>query len=118
MKGWIAGPSPRRRGFGPAGGSSPAMTTVLMIIPRRADRAGDVVVAGRELHAGAGGLLADGGAIEFLPRRLVGRIFESAIGLEFGAALFQFLVGNQDVGAALVQVDADHVAGLENRKPA
>ena len=26
-KTWMAGPSPRRRGFGPAGGTSPAMTT-------------------------------------------------------------------------------------------
>ena len=28
-RGWIAGPSPRRRGFGPAGGSSPAMTSFI-----------------------------------------------------------------------------------------
>jgi hypothetical protein len=47
-KGWIAG-------------SSPAMTKlVLVIIPGNADGAGDVVIAGCELHAGAGGLLADG----------------------------------------------------------
>src|SRR5260370_1447638 len=32
----------------------------LMIIPRHADLAGDVVVARGELHARAGGLLADG----------------------------------------------------------
>ena len=50
----------------------------LMIIPRDADRAGDVLIARGEFHAGAGGLLADGRAIEFLPRRLVRRIFEAA----------------------------------------
>jgi hypothetical protein len=27
-KTWMAGPSPRRKGFGPAGGSSPTMTKV------------------------------------------------------------------------------------------
>src|SRR5438477_9189540 len=43
----------------------------LMIIPRDADFARDVLIARGEFHAGAGGLLADGRAIEFLPRRLV-----------------------------------------------
>src|SRR5690242_9154846 len=43
-KTWMAGPSPRRRGFGPAGGTSPAMTTQKPILsracPRRADELG------------------------------------------------------------------------------
>src|ERR1700722_6616413 len=89
---------------------------ILMIMPRRADAAGDVVIASGEFHAGAGGLLADGGAIEFLPRRLVGRVGETALGFEFGAPPFQLLVRDQDVGAALVEVDANLVAGLQNRK--
>src|SRR5215218_3927845 len=29
---WMAGPSPRRRGFGPAGGTSPAMTSVVSVM--------------------------------------------------------------------------------------
>src|SRR3984957_4376541 len=90
----------------------------LMIVPGHADRAGDVVIAGREFHAGAGGLLADGGAVEFLPRRLVGRIGEAALGFQFGAPPLQFLIGNQDVGAAFIQVDANLVAGLEDGEPA
>ena len=61
----------------------------LVIIPRHADRAGDVLIARGEFHAGAGGLLADGRAIEFLPRRLVGRVGEAALGLQLGAALLQ-----------------------------
>src|SRR5580704_5321111 len=89
-----------------------------MIIPRHADLAGDVVIAGGELHAGAGGLLANRRTIKLLPRRLVGRVGEAALGLEFGAALLQLLVRNQDVGAALVEVDADPVAGLQDREPA
>src|ERR1700730_17074286 len=87
---------------------------LLMIVPRNADGPCDVVIAGCELHAGAGGLLADGRAIELLPRRLVGRVFEAAIGLELGVPLLELLVGNQDIGAALVQVDANLVAGLQN----
>src|ERR1700754_538242 len=90
----------------------------LVIVPRHADAAGDVLVAGGELHAGAGGLLADGGAIEFLPRRLVGRVGKTALGLQLGMPLLQLLVGDQNVGAALVEVDADLVAGLENCEPA
>src|SRR6202790_896690 len=65
---------------------------ILMIMPRRADAAGDVVIAGGEFHAGAGGLLADGGAIELLPRRLVGRIGEAALGLEFGMPLLELFI--------------------------
>src|ERR1700692_843736 len=89
-----------------------------MIMPRRADAAGDVVIAGGEFHAGAGGLLADGGAIEFLPRRLVGRVGEATLGFQFGAPPLQLLVRYQDVGAALVEVDANLVAGLQDRKSA
>ena len=89
-----------------------------MIVPRHADLACDVVIAGGEFHAGAGGLLADGGAIEFLPRRLVGRIFETATGLEVGMALLQFGIRDQDIGRALVEVDANLVTGLEDREPA
>ena len=62
-----------------------------MIIPRHADRAGNILIARCKLHAGAGGLLADGRAIELLPRRLVGRVGEAALVLELGATLLQFI---------------------------
>src|SRR6266700_1356857 len=58
-----------------------------MIIPRDADGAGDVVISGRELHAGAGGLLTDRRAVELLPRGLVCGIGEAALGLQVGVAL-------------------------------
>src|SRR5439155_25016166 len=89
-----------------------------MVIPRHADLARDVVIARGELHAGPRGLLADGRTIELLPRRLVGGIGEAASSLQLGAALLQLIVGDQDVGAALVEVDAHLVTGLEDRKPA
>ena len=57
----------------------------LVIIPGHTDPARDVVVARGELHAGAGGLLADGRAIELLPRRLVGRVGEAAFGFQISA---------------------------------
>src|SRR5674476_1593781 len=72
------------------------------------------MVTRRELHAGAGGLLAYGRAVEFLPRGLVGGVGEAAFGLEVRAALLQLLVRDQDIGAALVEVDADLVAVLED----
>src|SRR5450755_722930 len=101
-------------------GTRPGMTEwlALMIIPCHADSAGDVVIARRELHAGAGGLLADGRTIELLPRRLVGRIGEATTRFKFGVAFFEFLIGNQNVGAAFIQVDANLVAGLEDRQAA
>src|SRR5439155_23234116 len=97
-----------------------AMTAglALVIIPRHADFARDILVARGELHAGAGGLLADGGAIELLPRRLVGGVGEAAFALQLAAPLLHLVIRNQDVGAALVEVDADLVAGPEDREPA
>src|SRR3954462_15457334 len=91
---------------------------VLVIVPRYAYRAGDVVVASGEFEAGAGGLLADIVAVDLLPWRLVFRIGEAAHRLEVGKALLQFAIGNQDVGIALGEVDADAVAGLQYRHPA
>src|SRR6185437_13457097 len=92
--------------------------TASMIIAGDADTAGDVAIAGREFHAGAGGMLPDGRAVEFLPRRLVGRVGEAPFCLELGAPPLQFLFRNQDIGAALVEVDADLVAGPQDRQPA
>src|ERR1700709_466035 len=89
-----------------------------MIIPRHADGAGDVAVAGCEFEAGAGGLLADGVAVELLPWRLVFRIWKSAHRLEVGEALLQFLRRDQDIRIPLVEIDADAVAGLEHGEPA
>src|SRR6516164_244390 len=88
-----------------------------VVIPRDADRMGDVVIAGGQLHAGAGCMLADRLAVELLPGRLVGRVGVTALGLQLRAAALQLLVRDQDVGAALVEIDADLVAGLEDRKP-
>src|SRR5947208_1985923 len=89
-----------------------------MIIPRDADPAGNVVIAGGELHAGAGGMLADSGAVELLPGCLVGGMGKAALRLQFRAPPLQLLIGYQDIGAALVKIDANLVAGLEDRKPA
>src|SRR3954469_9497591 len=102
-----SGPAPRGASRNDGGGSS-------MIIPRHADGAGDVVIAGGEFEAGAGGLLADVAAIQFLPWRLVLRIGETAHRLQVGKALLQLLRRNQDGGVALVEIDADAVAGLQH----
>src|SRR3954462_7524901 len=91
---------------------------VSVIVSRHAKRAGDVLVARGELHAGAGRLLADGVAIKLLPRRLVRRMLVAAIGLELGMALLHLVVGDENVGAALVQIDAHLVAIPEDRDPA
>ena len=89
-----------------------------MIVPRNTDLAGDVLIARRQFQAGASSVLADGGAVKLLPRRLMVREWETAFGLQLGAAARHFLGRNQDIGLALVQIDAHLVAGLEDRKPA
>src|SRR5664279_3304026 len=90
----------------------------LVVVPRDADGAGDVVIARGEFQAGAGGLLSHGVAVELLPRGLVGGVGEATLGLQFGMPPRHFVVGDQDVGAALVEVDADLVAGLEDGEAA
>src|SRR5215470_14338089 len=93
-----------------------AVAFLSVIIPRHADLAGDIVVARGELHAGAGGLLADGVAIDLLPGRLVRREAEAALRLQLDVTLLHLVIGDEDIGAALVEVDADLVAGAQDCK--
>src|SRR3954467_2073372 len=51
----------------------PLVNGASLRVPRRGEPHHDVLVAGRLLHAGAGGVLADGLAIQLLPRRLAVR---------------------------------------------
>src|SRR3954452_10751479 len=91
---------------------------LLMIVPGHADLAGDVLIAGGEFHAGAGGMLADGRAIQLLPGCLVSGVRKAALGFQLGAPLLQLVIGYEDVGAALVQIDANHVPVFEDGKSA
>src|SRR3954447_26242805 len=91
---------------------------MLMIVPGNADLAGDVLIAGGEFHAGAGGMLADGRAIQLLPGCLVSGVRKAALGFQLGAPLLQLVIGYEDFGAALVQIDANHVPVFEDGKSA
>ena len=90
----------------------------LMIVARDADGARDIAIAGRKFETRAGGLLADGVAIKFLPRCLVFRIGKTALGHEIGVAFLEFVRRDQNVGFALFEIDADLVASLKYRTPA
>src|SRR5882724_9472288 len=89
-----------------------------MRMPRRAEALNNVVVAGRELEAGAGRLLPHGRAVELLPRRVMLGIRIAALGLKPLAALGEIRVGDQDVRPALAEIDTDAIAGLEQSKAA
>src|SRR4029453_17165675 len=89
-----------------------------MRMPRRAEALDNVVVACRELEAGAGRLLPHGRAVELLPRRVMLWIRIAALCLKALAALGEIRVGDQDVRAALAEIDTNAVAGLEQSKPA
>src|ERR1700733_77218 len=64
---------------------------------------GDLLVVDREVEAGAGGELADELALQLLPRRLA--LLD--VRLPRRAALGELLVGDQDVGGALADIDPD-----------
>ena len=80
-------------------------------------RLGEALVADRRLEHHALVELGDHFALDLLPRRLALGIGVAVL-LQRGAARRQLLVGNEDVGAALVEVDADAVAGAQQRQPA
>ena len=78
-----------------------------MIVAGHALGAGDVLIFDGGLEHHAFGKLVNDAALDFLPRRLVGRILVTPSAGQGGAALSKFRVGNQDVGRALAKVNAD-----------
>src|SRR3712207_2572289 len=85
-----------------------------MRVPRLAARPGDVLELDRGLEAAAGGELADLGAVDLLPRRLV-----LELGRPPGGAPRLQLAGREhDVDRALVEIDANLVAGAQQREAA
>src|SRR5262249_58212331 len=95
------------------------------------DRLGDAsVVVARHALALGNLLIFDGGlqhhavreiidhpALDLLPWRLVRRILIAAMALQVGAAPVVFLLADQDVGAALGEIDAHAISGPEDGKP-
>src|SRR5262252_5883566 len=88
-----------------------------VVVPRHA-LLRDAMIFDRRLENHAVGELIDHAALDLLPRRLARRIFVALLLLQRGAALRELGVRDQHVGAALVEVDAHAVAGLEQREPA
>src|SRR5262249_51389308 len=88
-----------------------------VVVPRHA-LLRDAMIFERRLENHAVGELIDHAALDLLPRRLARRIFVAPLLLQRGAALRELGVRDQHVGAALVEVDAHAVAGLEQREPA
>src|SRR5215813_14803050 len=88
-----------------------------VVVPRHALlRDAMIFHGGLENHAG--GELVDHAALDLLPWGLARRIFVAALFLQRGAALRKLGVRHQHVSAALVEVDAHAVAGLEQSEPA
>src|SRR5262249_59111363 len=88
-----------------------------VVVPRHALLRDAMIFHGR-LENHAVGERIDHAALDLLPRRLARRIFIATLFLQRGAALRELGVWHQYVGAALVEVDAHAVAGLEQSKPA
>ena len=89
-----------------------------MIVPWHAIGLGDLLVFDRGLQDHALGELLDHAALDLLPGRLAGRIGVAAAGGEIGSTPLQLLRGHQDIGGALIEVDPDAVARLQEREAA
>src|SRR5262249_5398181 len=79
---------------------------------------GDALIFDRRGEHHAVGELLDHAALNLLPGRLARREMEAALLRQGGAAGGELLGGGQDSGAARVEVDADAVAGLDEREAA
>src|SRR5262245_14940182 len=89
-----------------------------MIVARDTLGGGDLLVLDGRLQHHAGRELVDQAALDLLPRRLVRRILIAAVALQRRAAGVVLLLGDQDVGGALVQIDAHAVTRLEDGQTA
>src|SRR3954466_5072109 len=87
-----------------------------MVVAGKAHGLGDLLVLFGTFEDRAGVHLADHRTLDFLPRSLRGRELEAALCLELAAAGGEFLAGDEDVRGALVQVEADAGAGLDQRQ--
>src|SRR5438270_14026746 len=85
-----------------------------MIVSGFAARLDDVEVQRGEFETAAGSELADRAAANLLPRRLV----EQLRRLPGGAARLELALGQQYVHLAGVEVDADAIAGAQQREAA
>src|SRR5919107_218062 len=79
----------------------------LMIVPRHPEGLGDFLELHRRLQGHALRELIHHGALDLLPGGLARRIGIAAPGVKVIATPLQLLVGDQDVGAPQVEVDAD-----------
>src|SRR5690606_19586073 len=82
-------------------------------IARQAFGLGDALVLGGGLEDGPLAQLADDATLDFLPGRLVLRIFIAASRLQRRAPFRDFRLGDQDIGLTLVEVDPHPVAGTQ-----
>ena len=89
-----------------------------MIIARHREGLGDALVLHGRLEHHAVGELIHHGALDFLPRRLALGKLEAAAVLQGKPALRKLGFRDQDVGRALVEVDADAVARAQQGKAA
>src|SRR5437868_7087848 len=89
-----------------------------VIVARNARGLRDLLVFYRRLQHGAIAELIDDPALDFLPWRLMGRIFVAAHRGEVVAALLDLIIRDQDVRLALVEVDAHLIPGPKDREVA
>src|SRR5215469_3268932 len=85
-----------------------------MVVARYALGLGDLLVFDGWLQHHAVAQLVDQPALDLLPRRLMGGKSVAAMPAEGGATRIQLLLGDQDVGAAPVEIDAHRVTRLEH----
>src|SRR5262245_52428525 len=94
-----------------------AFAQALVVVARNAFGLGNFLILDGRLQHHAVGKVVDELALDLLPGRLMGGILITAMALQIGPAAIVFLLRDQDIGAALVEIDAHPVAGLEDRQP-
>jgi hypothetical protein len=89
-----------------------------MIVARYALGVCDIAIFDCRLQHHAFGQLIDHATLDFLPWRLALGKLVAAIVLQFSAPALDLVVGDENVGGALAQVDPHPVAIAQQRQPA
>jgi hypothetical protein len=89
-----------------------------VVVARDAEGFGDALVLDCRLQHHAVAKLADHAALDFLPGGLGRGELVAALGFQRLATLDDLGIGNQDVGPALLQVDAYSVAAAQDAQVA
>src|SRR5690242_21787275 len=88
-----------------------------MIVARNALALGDLLIFHGRLQHHAMRKVVDQLTLDLLPGRWMSWIFVATMPLQIGTAPIVLFLRNQNIGGALVEIDAHAITGFQDRQP-